>query len=76
MIQPIQDPIHLPSITREGRIVLLKEDYEPSGMNYVGPSPPLVNDPEFFQVLLQPVQYFGHTFSPVDRHPQVSLPTQ
>jgi hypothetical protein len=76
VIQPIQDPIHLPSITREGRIVLLKEDYEPSGTNYVGPSPPLVNDPEFFQVLLQPVQYFGHTFSPVDRHSQVSLPTQ
>jgi hypothetical protein len=69
LIRPIRDPIHLPSITREGRIVPLKEDYLPGGTNYVGPSPPLVNDPEFSQVLLPPVQCFGHTFSPVDRRP-------
>jgi hypothetical protein len=76
LVRPIRDPIHLPSITREGRIVPLKEDYESGGTNYVGKSPPLVDDPEFFQVLLQPVQCFGHTLSPVGKHPQVSLPTQ
>jgi hypothetical protein len=62
LIRPIRDPIHLPSITREGRIVSLKEDYDPGDTNYVGLSPPLLNDPEFFQVLLQPVQCFGHIF--------------
>jgi hypothetical protein len=61
VIRPIRDPIHLPSITREGRIIPLGEDYEPNSTNYVGNSPPLVNDPEFSLVLLQPVQCFGHT---------------
>jgi hypothetical protein len=35
-----------------------------------------VNDLEISQALLQPVPSLGPSPSPLDRHPQVSLPTQ
>jgi hypothetical protein len=72
--QPIRKFARLPSITREGRIVSLEESYKQYGMHDVGSSTPLVNDPEFSQALLQPLQSLAHIPSLLSQSSQVPSP--